>query len=229
MARVFQEIIILKYKKFNIKKMKSLNQYIIEKILINKSSKFNKIKVESQDKLLSIIRDRYNNNKSFLDLTDLDISELNNLSSMFFELYSMEVVDISGWDTSNVTTMENMFSFCDKLKNIIGIENFDVSKLESAHSMFYCCKNLVELDLTNWNPKLLQKTRYMFYGCSNLKIIKNIENWQLPNIKDVNHMFSDCTKLDVDLSNWDFTKIKDSLKAGIIDDSGITETHYPKI
>ena len=43
--------------------MKSLNQYIIEKILINKSSKLNKIKVESKDQLKSIIRERYNNNK----------------------------------------------------------------------------------------------------------------------------------------------------------------------
>ena len=61
----------------------------------------------------------------------------------------MEVVDISGWNTSNVITMENMFSFCDKLKNIIGIENLDVSKLQSANAMFYGCQNLVELDLTN--------------------------------------------------------------------------------
>ena len=100
--------------------MKSLNQYIIEKILINKSSKLNKIKVESHDHLFSIITERRNNNKSFIDLTDLDISELNDISYIFYTL-NMEVVDISGWNTSNVTTMENMFSFCDKLKNIIGI------------------------------------------------------------------------------------------------------------
>ena len=75
--------------------MKSLNEYIIEKILINKSSKFNKIKVESPDQLLSIIRERHNNNKSFLDLTDLDISELNDISYIFYGL-NMEVVDISG-------------------------------------------------------------------------------------------------------------------------------------
>ena len=209
--------------------MKSLNQYIIEKILINKSSKFiNKIKVESLEQLQALIRERYNNNKSFIDLNDLDISELDDLSYIFHGS-DIEVVDISGWDTSNVTTMENMFCFCDKLKNIIGIENLDVSNVEYANNMFYECKNLVELYLTNWNPISLEYASYMFYGCSNLKIIKNIENWQLPNIKDVNHMFSNCTKLDVDLSNWDFTKIKDSLKAGIIDDSGITETHYPKI
>ena len=211
--------------------MKSLNQYIIEKILINKSSKFiNKIKVESKDQLKSIIEERYNDNNSFIDLTDIDISELDNLSGVFVFLNNkVEVIDISGWDTSNVITMEDMFSQCKNLKNIIGIENLDVSKLEKANFMFDSCENLVELDLTNWNPKLLQKTRYMFFGCSNLKIIKNIENWQLPNIQYVAYMFYKCTKLDVDLSNWDLTNIEDHLKAGIIDDSGITETHYPKL
>ena len=209
--------------------MKSLNQYIIEKILINKSSKFNKIKVESKDQLQSIIQERYYNNKSFIDLTDIDISELDNLSYIFYTL-NMEVVDISGWNTSNVITMENMFSFCDKLKNIIGIENLDVSKLQRANAMFYGCKNLVELDLTNWNPISLENMSNMFYNCSNLKMIKNIENWQLPNIKIVRKMFCNCVKLNVDLSNWDLTNIKDDfMKTGIVANSGITKNHYPKL
>ena len=42
-------------------------------------------------------------------------------------------------------------------------------------------------------------------------------------------MFCNCTKLDVDLSNWDLTKIKDYLKVGMLGNSGITENHYPKI
>ena len=210
--------------------MKSLNQYIIEKILINKSSKFiNKIKVDTIFQLLSIIKKRYDNYNSFLDLTDIDISKLDNLSYIFGILNNVEVVDISGWDTSNVITMESMFSQCKKLKKIIGIENLDVSKLEDANSMFYMCENLVELDLTKWNPVSLQNTSDMFYGCSNLKIIKNIENWQLPNIKDVSYMFYDCAKLDVDLSNWDLTNIKKSFKTGIVANSGITKNHYPKL
>ena len=210
--------------------MKSLNQYIIEKILINKSSKFiNKIKVESNYQLQSIIEERYHNNNSFIDLTDLDISELDDLSGVFARLNKVEVVDISGWDTSNVTTMEDMFRKCSKLKNIIGIENLDVSKLKNANSMFYMCENLVELDLTNWNTISLENMSYMFYNCSNLKIIKNIENWQLPNIQDVSYMFYDCTKLDVDLSNWDLTNIKKSFKTGIVANSGITKNHYPKL
>ena len=143
--------------------MKSLNQYIIEKILINKSSKFiNKIKVETREQLETIILERYNKNKLFLDLTDIDISELDDLSYIFYELYSMEVIDISGWDTSNVIDMNCMFSQCTKLKKIIGIENLDVSKLENANFMFSQCEKLVELDLTNWNPISLENTYDMF-------------------------------------------------------------------
>ena len=211
--------------------MKSLNQYIIEKILINKSSKFinKKIKVESKEQLQSIIQKRYHNNNSFIDLTDIDISELDDLSGVFARLNKVEVIDISGWDTSNVRDMDAMFSQCKNLKNIIGIENLDVSKLKDANSMFYGCENLVELDLTKWNPVSLQYASYMFTRCSNLKIIKNIENWQLPNIMDVSSMFHDCTKLDVDLSNWDLTNVKDYLKKGIVDGSGITRNHYPKL
>ena len=212
--------------------MKSLNQYIIEKILINKSSKFinKKIKVETLIQLKSIIWERYHNNNSFIDLTDIDISELDDLSGVFARLNKVEVIDISGWDTSNVTFMEEMFRKCSKLKNIIGIENLDVSRSEDVSYMFYGGENLVELDLTNWNPILLNSAWNMFSYCSNLKIIKNIENWQLPNIQDVSYMFYECTKLDVDLSNWDLTNIKDDfLKAGIVDGSGITENHYPKL
>ena len=208
--------------------MKSLNEYIIEKILINKSSKLNKIKVETKDQLKSIIRERYNNNKSFVYLSDIDVSELNDLSSIFDGL-KIEVVDISGWDTSNVTTMAYMFAECEDIKKIIGIENLDVSKLQSANAMFYGCQNLVELDLTNWNPILLNSAWNMFSYCSNLKIIKNIENWQLPNIKNVSYMFYKCTKLDVDLSNWNLRNIKKSLKTGIIGGSGISINHYPKL
>ena len=38
-------------------------------------------------------------------------------------------------------------------------------------------------------------------------------------------MFSGCTKLDVDLSNWDLTNIKYSLNLKMTDGSGITKNH----
>ena len=43
-------------------------------------------------------------------------------------------------------------------------------------------------------------------------------------------MFCDCAKLDVDLSNWDLTHIKDFFKyQGLAANSCITKNHYPKL
>ena len=44
----------------------------------------NKIKVKSRKQLQSIILERYSNNNSFVNLTDIDISELDDLTSIFF-------------------------------------------------------------------------------------------------------------------------------------------------
>ena len=108
--------------------MKSLNEYIIEKILINKNSKLNKIKVETLIQLKSIIWERYHNNNSFIDLTDIDISELDDLSGVFARLNKVEVIDISGWDTSNVTFMDDMFRKCAKLD--VDLSNWDLTNIK---------------------------------------------------------------------------------------------------
>ena len=52
---------------------------------------------------------------------------------------------------------------------------------------------------------------------------------ELPNINDVSYMFYNCAKLDVDLSNWDLSNLQNSLKLEIVNGSGITENHYPKL
>ena len=55
-----------------------------------------------------------------IDLTDIDISELDDLSDIFYQ-FLVEVVDISGWDISNVKIMNAMFANCEKLKKITNI------------------------------------------------------------------------------------------------------------
>ena len=64
--------------------MKSLNTYLNEKLLVNKNFKDNKITVTSLDELKNIIKERYidpNTKKPnrHIDLTDVDVSELDDL------------------------------------------------------------------------------------------------------------------------------------------------------
>ena len=44
-----------------------------------------------------------------LDLRGLDTSNFTDLSYFFYELYHLEKLNIEGWDTSNVKSMEAMF------------------------------------------------------------------------------------------------------------------------
>ena len=67
-----------------------------------------------------------------------------------------------------------MFSGCNKLKVIKGIEQFNTNKVEKMDGMFKDCKGLQELDLLNFNISKVINMKDMFSGC-NLKIIKGIE------------------------------------------------------
>ena len=51
--------------------------------------------------------------------TDAEVIYLNSDSSyMFNEFYYMTTVDTTNWDTSNVTNMFSMFSYCTELTDI---------------------------------------------------------------------------------------------------------------
>ena len=68
--------------------MKSLNTYLNEKLLVNKNFKDNNITVTSLKELKNIIKERYidpNTKKPnrHIDLTDVDVSELDDLSEAF--------------------------------------------------------------------------------------------------------------------------------------------------
>ena len=70
--------------------MKSLNTYLNEKLIINKNFKDNnRITVTSLKELKNIIKERYvdpNTKKpnNHIDLSDIDVSELDDLSEVFF-------------------------------------------------------------------------------------------------------------------------------------------------
>ena len=53
-----------------------------------------------------------------LDLSSFDTSNVTNIGMMFYNCLSLTSLDLSNFDTSNVTTMSSMFISCSKLKYI---------------------------------------------------------------------------------------------------------------
>ena len=153
--------------------MKNLNQYIKEKLIINKDYRDNTIVVKSFDELRKIIEDRYDKlgpgtEQKPIDFNDIDVSNLqyfyNNEDKGIFEYTKFKYIDISEWDVSNIKSMRGMFFMCKELKSVGDISEWDVSNVTSMTSMFDGCI-LFNQDLSKWNVSKVRYYSYMFDGC----------------------------------------------------------------
>ena len=115
--------------------MKQLNQYIKEKLVINKDYHDNVIVVKSFDELRKIIDDRYKKlgagtEQNPIDFNDIDVSNMvsfcDNDDIGLFEQTKFKYIDISDWDVSSVTNMLSMFYRCNTLKSVGEISYWNV-------------------------------------------------------------------------------------------------------
>ena len=154
--------------------MKTLNQYIKEKLIINKDYSDGKMyHPKSFDELRKIIEDRYDKlgagtKRNPIDFNDIDVSNLDSFcgdnDKGIFEKTKFKYIDISSWDVSNVTNMTRMFCWCKELESIGDISKWDVSKVNSMIHMFFDCKKFNQ-DISNWDVSNVMGRVGMFYGC----------------------------------------------------------------
>ena len=154
--------------------MKPLNQYIQEKLIINKDYREVKIVVKSFDELRKIIEDRYDKlgagtKQDPIDFNDIDVSNLysfynRNRDIGIFERTQFKYIDISDWDVSNVTNMPAMFYMCEELESVGDISKWDVSKVTNMAYMFAFCKKFNQ-DLSSWNVSNVRFKTYTFDKC----------------------------------------------------------------
>ena len=69
-----------------------------------------------------------------------------NSSFIFSECSSLTNLDLSSFDTSNVTDMSSMFKQCISLTNL-NLSSFDTSNVTNMRWMFFRCSSLTNLDL----------------------------------------------------------------------------------
>ena len=127
--------------------MKTLNQYIKEKLIINKDYHDAMIVVKSFDELRKIIKDRYKTlgagtEQKPIDFNDIDVSNIDSFCDKNVGLFSgtkFKHIDISYWNVSNVTDMSRMFCGCESLKSVGDISKWDVSNVMGRVGMFYGC------------------------------------------------------------------------------------------
>ena len=85
-----------------------------------------------------------------IDLSSWDTSNITEMNSMFKGCSSLTSLDLSNFDTSNVTDMGNMFKGCWKITSL-DLSNFDTSKVTNRNNIFNACSKLSNLTLgTDW-------------------------------------------------------------------------------
>ena len=178
--------------------MKSLTNYINEKLIINKDYNDGSIVVKSFDELRKIIIDRYNKlgpgtKQNPIDFNDIDVSNIDSFYDHkgIFEGTKFKHIDISGWDVSNVKSMRQMFRHCKKLKSVGDISNWDVSNVTDMSFMFYECNELKFIgDISNWNVSSVINMSYMFYGYNNFN--QDISKWNVYSVRYYSYTFRNC-------------------------------------
>ena len=180
--------------------MKQLNQYIKEKLIINKDYHDNVIVVKSFDESRKIIEDRYKKlgpgtEQNPIDFNDIDVSNIDSFSNNkdkgkgIFERTDFKYIDISDWDVSNATNMSYMFYMCKELKSVGNISGWDVSNVTDMSSMFYGCTYFNQ-DISDWNVSNVTDMQFMFYGCK--KFNQDISNWDVSKVKNNVLIFLQC-------------------------------------
>lgn len=150
---------------------------------------------------------------------------------LFGDMANIETIDATLYDTSNATTMEYWHAFAEPdlrqsegdwsgdplpmevpqrgAKQIVGIQDWDVSKVTSTMDMFYNANRLTSLNLGSWNTKSLKTPNGMFHGCSALTTL-DVSGWNTSNVTTLQSIFSHCRGLTaLNVAGWDVQKVTD--------------------
>lgn len=112
---------------------------------------------------------------------------------LFSSCQSLESLDLSGFNTENVTSMVSMFSQCSSLRSL-DLSSFNTSKVIGMNLMFYNCTNLESIDLSSFETENLQQMPHMFYSCTKLETL-DLSSFATPNMTSMLSAFQNCKNL----------------------------------
>ena len=120
-----------------------------------------------------------NGNTIIIDNIDDEIeliwnNKLTMCDSMFRGMREITEIDLSQFDSSDVTDMKHMFRNCVSLQSI-NSDNFNSGNVENMEYMFSNCVSLQSINLDNFNTGNVESMEYMFYNCRSLTSL-NVSN-----------------------------------------------------
>jgi surface protein len=105
-----------------------------------------------------------------------------------------EVVFDASFANARPTGCYKWFYKCTNLATIEGFENLNTENMTKMSYMFFLCRNLSSLDLTNFNTGNVTEMWGMFEGCEGLTSL-DLTSFNTANVTDMNAMFRGCSTL----------------------------------
>ena len=168
--------------------MKTLNDYITEKLVLNNNTKIRKKPEyynyfpETYEELDELVIKLIEERGDEADLNDIDTSKIDDMSELF--LGSTFNGDIYWWDVSNVEDMNRMF-FESEFNG--DISEWNVSKVTDMNHMFFYTD--FNGDISKWDVSNVEDMSNMFC-CSSFN--SDISKWKINSDCDVHNMFDEC-------------------------------------
>ena len=134
------------------------------------------------------------NNLTSIDVSNFDTQNVTNMHNMFIGCGNLTSIDVSNFDTRNVTNMYGMFGDCGNLTSI-DVSNFDTQSVTNMDFMFFQCYSLTFLDLSNFDTQNVTNMYGMFYGCVNLATIYASDKFVTTACSEDCEIFGNCKKL----------------------------------
>ena len=147
-----------------------------------------------------------------IDLSNFDSSEVTDTSLMFINCFSLEEINFGNFKTTKVANMEGMFECCANLKSL-DLSSFDTSNVENMNSMFTVCASLKELNVLNFNTEKVKDMNTLFGGVISLTSL-DLSSFSSDNLEIINYMF-------IKSSNLKSIKFSNKFKPNIQDMYGV--------
>ena len=177
--------------------LNGLNYLIVDDSNFNPTANFNMCTTLVTD--MSSTFSGGNNPYDGIDVTSWDTSNVTNMHSMFNNNSAFNQ-DIGNWDTSNVTDMSLMF-----YENSVFNSNLDGWVIAPNVNSMFRGNTAFNQDIGNWDTSNVTNMYSMFWDSSVFN--QDIGNWDTSSVTNMSYMFHNSTVFNQDIGNWDTSNV----------------------
>ena len=136
-----------------------------------------------------------------VDLTNFNTSNVTNMKGMFYSA-KFTSIDVSSLDTSNVINMSYMFGYARATS--LNLNGLNTSKVTDMSSMFWATYD-TSLDLSMLDTSKVTTMNRMFYAARSTSL--DLSNFDTSNVTDMGHMFINSYAKTIDVSSFNTSKV----------------------